>query len=539
MLEVCSPLMKLLELSALPSNWTGAGQSEYSMTVMASDHGDPSLSSTAKVQVNVTISNNAPPKFVTTEYTTEIYENERIGSYVIAVSAKSRSSVTYEIVGGNDDEFFMINPNSGVISTNIIFDYEKITFANLTVRAINMVHAYADAHVMIHIIDVNDNHPKFLQREYVGNISESAPAGSVILDKTNSPLVVRARDNDTDLSALMVYSIMEQSAQEVFTIDANTGAIRTRVSLDHEVQSNYSFTVQVTDMGTPRLSALQPALVIINVMDINDSPPAFSQQVYEAQLLLPTYMDVTVIQVQAHDADSASWSDLVYSITAGNTGKHFAINAKTGMITVVNVDKMQRSYELTVHVSDGKFHNTAQVVISVLFTQDSGLRFSKEEYVAEIMENQTRIERITMVQALGSALNEHLEFSILNPNNMFNIGKTSGVLQTVGAPFDREVQDQYDIVVEVRDNRTPPRVSHVIVKVNILDMNDNSPVFVNQPYYAVVSIDARKNDIVKQVGTIVTQTLPTHSASFTPKDVTCHMSTHNLTLSRKIVEMKG
>lgn len=57
---------------------------------------------------------------------------------------------------------------------------------------------------------------------------------------------------------------------------------------------------------------------------------------------------------------------------------------------------------------------------------------------------------MVMVHVLGSELNEHLKFSILNPTDMFEIGETSGVIQTRGRPFDREVQDNYLLIVEVR-----------------------------------------------------------------------------------------
>ena len=54
-----------------------------------------------------------------------------------------------------------------------------------------------------------------------------------------------------------------------------------------------------------------------------------------------------------------------------------------------------------------------------------------------------------MVHVLGSELNEHLMFRILNPTDKFQISETSGLIQTTGIPFDREVEDNYLLVVEV------------------------------------------------------------------------------------------
>ena len=66
-----------------------------------------------------------------------------------------------------------------------------------------------------------------------------------------------------------------------------------------------------------------------------------------------------------------------------------------------------------------------------------------------------------------------------------------------GIPFDREVQDKYELVIEVRSEAgrgINPRVAHVIVDIEVLDMNDNAPMFVNLPYFAIVQRSKSKKD---------------------------------------------
>ena len=58
--------------------------------------------------------------------------------------------------------------------------------------------------------------------------------------------------------------------------------------LDHEVISEVSFGVSVHDNGQPRLSAPTTATVVITITDINDVPPRFLMQEYNATLLTPT-----------------------------------------------------------------------------------------------------------------------------------------------------------------------------------------------------------------------------------------------------------
>lgn len=50
--------------------------------------------------------------------------------------------------------------------------------------------------------------------------------------------------------------------------------------LDYEVSHEYYITVEATDGGSPPLSDM--ATVNINLTDVNDNRPAFSQDVYTA-----------------------------------------------------------------------------------------------------------------------------------------------------------------------------------------------------------------------------------------------------------------
>lgn len=153
-------------------------------------------------------------------------------------------------------------------------------------------------------------------------------------------------------------------------------------------------------------------------------------------------------------------------------------------------------------MSDGKYSSVAQVNIAVEKSENSGLIFQKDVYEGNIVENSTKIRTVVVVNVLGTVLNEHIVFRILNPTNMFVIGPTSGAIRTTGVRFDRETCDHYELIVEAKSqtrDMEKPRVAHVIVNVTILDINDNCPMFVNLPYYAVVSVDAQKGDVITKV----------------------------------------
>jgi Cadherin domain. len=78
-------------------------------------------------------------RFSKQEHAAEIYENQPIGTYVKHLEARSTSSLFFEIIEGNKDDMFFINPSTGVIITKRQLDYELNKFYNLTVEATNMV----------------------------------------------------------------------------------------------------------------------------------------------------------------------------------------------------------------------------------------------------------------------------------------------------------------------------------------------------------------------------------------------------------------
>ena len=67
-----------------------------------------------------------------------------------------------------------------------------------------------------------------------------------------------------------------------------------------------------------------------------------------------------------------------------------------------------------VTVSDGQFASSVPVNIRVEPIPHTGLRFSEEKYFVTVQENRTLMDTVAMVHVLGSYLNEHLTFRLVN-----------------------------------------------------------------------------------------------------------------------------
>uniref|UniRef100_A0A3Q2TJN6 FAT atypical cadherin 3 n=1 Tax=Fundulus heteroclitus TaxID=8078 RepID=A0A3Q2TJN6_FUNHE len=475
----------------------------YTLTVRAMDSGFPPLMATASVRISMMLSDFSKPKFAQKEYQAEVKREQMVGTYVTTVKALSRSPLIYDIIRGNEERCFFINHHTGVITTRKPLDFEVSSFF-LMVRVLSMAGLEASTSVVIQVVDVNDCSPEF---QYMGTVSEAAPVNSVVLGEDNNPLVIQATDKDRNHNALLVFHIIEETARMYFSVDSGTGSIRTIASLDYETYPEFNFRVHVEDSDQPSKSADAPAEVTIKVININDSPPKFSQDIYETVLLLPTYVGVEVLRVEALDPDMTAdqkksvTPKLAYSLL-DNSVEYFTVQRYTGVVTVTNPNLSKDRYRFSVKVWDGRFSSTASITVLVREAVDSGLLFTRPVYSASIPENKANVTLVTVVNTVGHRLNEPLKYTLLNPGGRFTIRPTCGVVLTTGVPFDREEMESYELVVEVSREDEILRVARVTVQVQVEDMNDNAPEFVNLPYYAAVQVEAEPESAIFRVSAV-------------------------------------
>ncbi|KAL8207359.1 UNVERIFIED_CONTAM: long-chain fatty acid transporter fat1 [Gekko kuhli] len=110
-----------------------------------------------------------------------------------------------------------------------------------------------------------------------------------------------------------------------FSIDS---IIETVDLLDRETTSHYWLTVYATDRGVVPLSSFIE--IYIEVGDVNDNAPQTTLPVYYPEVMENSPKDVSVILIEAVDADASSNDKLTYKITSGNPQGFFFMNPKTG-----------------------------------------------------------------------------------------------------------------------------------------------------------------------------------------------------------------
>ncbi|XP_063862581.1 fat-like cadherin-related tumor suppressor homolog isoform X4 [Scylla paramamosain] len=488
-----------------------AEPSEYLLLVRAMDHAIQAKAASVPVRVIVTSSQNSPPSWEENNpKVVEVGEWVAVGTGLARITASSPSSLHYSLTSGNDNSPFIISPASGVVSVATPLDYESTSWYNLTITATNLAGLSRSTWLGVTVLDENDWWPEWERLGYHGSVLQTATRGSPVMathSQNLSQLTVTAQDLDQGYNGRVTYSLVERNIGKYFSINRHTGAIWVSGNLEEVAGTTIEFSVWATDGGSPKRECVAPAPVFVAVKTVKAAPVAFSEKLYSAILYQPTFPGVRVfcldpLDEQQQHVEVNSKHRLVYSIAAGDDRENFEFDSTSRCVKVHDKTSLKSHYNLTLQATDGYASMTATAEVMIQDAPLSTLVFTQDQYWATVIENSTKEMNVAALGLKGQPLNHHVHFTILNPNEKFDIHSTAGVIKTTGRSFDREAEDHYTLVVEARDVEGATNVAHVLVHVAVMDVNDNEPVFINRPYHALVSTMSPRGDVVTKVQAI-------------------------------------
>ncbi|KAB7505675.1 Fat-like cadherin-related tumor suppressor-like protein [Armadillidium nasatum] len=482
---------------------------EFLLLVRAMDHAHKPKSSSIPVRILVKPSLDVPPTWdgSSVPRVIELSEWTSPNTVIAIVAALSPPSLMYEIESGNTvEEAFTVSPSSGVLTLNYPLDYEVLNFYNITIKATNSVGTSRSIWVTVRVLDENDWAPEWESLNYEGTVLETAEIGRAVLESNYrpKPLTVKASDKDTGRNGRVTYSIVDKDIANFFSIDEYTGAIRVAGRLQEIGGQTVELRIWARDSGIPRRECIAPSSVSIYVKKVITSELVFESELYEATIYLPTVSGVKVTcvtlsdsraQVRSHERHIQRPIKPLKYVISSDEEKHFRVDSNDGCIYIANHVDLKSYYNLTVNASTA----STKVVVNVLELPKGALKFTQDVYWANVLENTTKEMNLLVVGVKGLPINSHVKYSLLNSNEFFEIRPTSGVLRTVGKPFDWEKQDHFSLIVRAHETENEESFGHVVVNVAVLDVNDNEPVFVGQPYDALVSTSAERGHVIAKV----------------------------------------
>ncbi|XP_072120219.1 protocadherin-18 [Mobula birostris] len=173
-------------------------------------------------------------------------------------------------------------------------------------------------------------------------------------------------------------------------------------------------------------------------------------------------------------------------LEAGPGGGSFGLRRASGsrftLVTRNVLDREQRAeYNLTLVTENGSWSGRpASLTIRLTDENDNPPVFHQSAYRALVIENEPSNRTILTVAASDrdSGANGRVTYSIVSPAVPWPLAvhPTTGAIHSV-APLDYERAQHLDLVVEARDGGHPPARATVPVRLDVGDLNDNSPMF--------------------------------------------------------------
>lgn len=357
--------------------------------------------------------------------------------------------------------------------------------------------------LIITVTDVNDNCPVFSTR--------SPHDVTISADSKKNTLVtqLKATDSDLGINSVVTYSFspkVSERAKALFSLDSLTGSITLRQDLYSDDMEELVLKVLAS---SPHCSPVDTQVTVSVLPRAKEEPTikvGFIAQ-HENQTLIvaesepPTLLAVLELQ---GDTDLNNYSlyidDEVPFSLSHQRGKYLLSTSKP-----LDYEE-KREHQISVVVQRSAQESviaiSAHVIrVTVTDVNDNPPLFPRSLYELELEENNQPGMALLQVSAsdADSGDNGRVAYRLgAYTARIFNIDHSTGQL-FVSVSLDREQQRAHTVRVIAQDGGSPPLETTATVHINVVDQNDNAPVFLMPHFIFFIPENVA---MLAQVGTI-------------------------------------
>ncbi|XP_040597858.1 protocadherin beta-18 isoform X3 [Mesocricetus auratus] len=443
-----------------------------------------------RAELRIVDINDHSPSFQDKEMILKIPENTAVGAAFRLERALDsdggRNGIQNYTISPNSNSHFHIttrvNPDGRKYPELVLdkaLDYEEQPELSLILTALDggTPPRSGTALVQVEVIDTNDNPPEFEHMFYEVKIPENSILGSLVITAS-------AWDLDSGINGELSYTFIHASedTRKTFSINKNSGEIRLIGYLDFETTESYSIIVKATDRG----GLFGKCTVRIQVMDVNDNYPEISVSSFISPIPENT-LDTLVMVFSIKDKDSGENSRMVCSIPEDLP---FVLKSSIEnyyhLETEGALDRENRAEYITITVTDlGTPRLTTQhtITVQVSDVNDNAPAFTQTFYTLFVQENNNPALHIGTISATDSdsGSNARITYSLLPAHDpqlaldsLISINADNGQLFALRA-LDYEALQTFEFRVGATDQGSPALSSQALVRVLVLDANDNAP----------------------------------------------------------------
>ncbi|KAJ6636635.1 Cadherin-87A [Pseudolycoriella hygida] len=494
-------------------------QPVYFLSYKATDDEGKGQATVVSLRITVIDANDSPPVCESPLYRASLDEGATSFDPPLFIKARdpdTSSDINYKLIG--DDlvsKLFAIDRRSGQLTINDTSSLDvnrlKSDKVFFSVEATDGLHTTL-CDVNITIRDVNNHAPQFLQKSYMASVVENTEVGLSILQ-------VNATDLDTGVNAEIRYRIQQGSFDD-FAINNQTGVVTISRKLDYDKRNTYQMEIVAADQGIPSLSG--SASITISIINSNDKDPYFTPATQRAEVREDAEVGTSFYTLVALDPDVATSEALNFAatepITAVDTDGNEITNSddfkylfsidRTGKVSVNS--KLDRSklavIRITTLVTDTTASTVQQgkgmLVITIIDVNELPPEFtapwtpSSPKLHYTVHEEQQIGTVLTKLQAVDADSN--IDEYRLEPNDYFEVNAATGLIQSIKR-IDYEKIKEINLIATVTDTGVPQLTSTANIVVEVINTNDNDPVFYMNEYVFKVLENSPKGTVIGKI----------------------------------------
>ncbi|XP_017273627.1 protocadherin-16 [Kryptolebias marmoratus] len=470
-------------------------QSSYQFVVVVQDGGTPPRSATGTAHITVLDENDHAPSFTHArpdrELLLQVTEGLLSGTVVGTLTAKDpdegENGTIHYSLSGSRAERFSLNPTSGELKTASPLRWAERAEYAFTVTAADHgtpgLSSTCQIRIQVLSSSRSDSTPNvlFMTLNTIEGTAPGSIVGSVRPVNQQEPAILEGQ---------VTYLVVGGTDRDgTFMVDRMKGDVYLVRELDYEKGSRYTLHIEVSGFSQAFPSSHLVKLEI-NVQDSNDHAPEFSED--PVTIVIPENIEpgASIYAFQAVDQDgSGPNSELQYSIEHQwpDTSDLLVLDPSSGVLTLgQRLDRETTpSLYLVVRATDQALDPTMRrwgSVTARLFVTDENDNapvFSSPSAVS-VMEDQPVGFVILYVVARDKDEGENGRVSYRiqagNSASRFSLNPNTGSLSILKA-LDREEQEVYNLTIIAEDHGTPQLSTSQVLCVQVIDVNDETPVF--------------------------------------------------------------
>uniref|UniRef100_A0ACB8EBD8 Uncharacterized protein n=1 Tax=Sphaerodactylus townsendi TaxID=933632 RepID=A0ACB8EBD8_9SAUR len=418
------------------------------------------------VEVEIKDINDNAPVFPAAEQTLVIAESVSPGSSFPLEGASD------DDVGSNSHVSYKISPN----------EHFTLDFQNNDEHATDggKPQQTGTVHIVINVLDANDNGPVFNQSVYKIKLLENATVGTLIVS-------LNATDLDEGINKDIMYSmrtVNPQNVGELISLDPKTGQIRLNGELDFESITSAEIGIEATDKGLPPIKG--HCKVLIEVLDVNDNAPEVTVSSLSVPVPENSSPGTVVALISISDRDSGANGQVTCSLWPSGLPFKLTSTFKNyySLVLAEPLDREQvAEYSLVLIAQDQgdpPLTASSSVVVPISDVNDNAPTFAQPSYTVFVRENNPPGAHIFTVSASDPDVAENalvsywLDEKLWPLSSYISVHSESGKLYAL-QPLDYEEMKLLEFQVRAKDAGLPSLCGNVTVQVFVLDENDNAP----------------------------------------------------------------